>query len=60
MAQEALDLFMKFLEENPEDMAAAKELRGREIVGYARAKGFSFTWDELQARQALIHMIEGT
>jgi hypothetical protein len=60
MAQDELDQFMKFLEDNPEEMAAVKELRGREIVGYARAKGYRFSWEDLQARQALVHLIEGT
>lgn len=60
MSQEHIDQLMEYLKEHPDEMEAVHSMLLHEIVDFASKKGFEISSEELQARQALIHLINGT
>lgn len=60
MSQDNIDKFLEWLENHPDKKKEIKGLKASGLAGYALALGFKFTVDEIKARQALIHLIEGT
>lgn len=60
MSQDELDRLFEFLRTHPEEMERMRNLGCARFVKQARRMGYLIDEDELLARQALIHMIEGT
>ncbi len=60
MSQENIDHLMEYLREHPEEMETVQSMLLHELVDLAAQKGFDTCAEELQARQALIHLINGT
>lgn len=60
MSQDEIDRLFAHLDENPADREKLRGLDLARFVERARAMGYDIEAEELQARQALIHMTEGT
>ncbi|EFL51284.1 conserved hypothetical protein [Solidesulfovibrio fructosivorans JJ]] len=60
MSQDAIDQFIEYLRENKDDLILVSGMPLDELIEYAARRGFSFTAEELKARQALVHLVEGT
>ncbi len=60
MSQENIDNLMAYLKEHPDEKETVQSMLLHEIVEFAGKKGFTISAEELQARQALIHLINGT
>jgi len=60
MSQDELDRFFRHLEEHPEERGKVRELYLMQLVKLAREQGFAVDADDFLARQALVHLIEGT
>jgi len=60
VSQQEIDNFFKHLEENPPEMERMKAMVTEEIVNYAERLGYTFDTEELEARQALVHLFNGT
>jgi hypothetical protein len=60
MSQDDIDRLLAYLREHPEEMQRVHAMLAREIVAFAAMKGFEITEEELKARQALVHLINGT
>ncbi|MEF3695702.1 Nif11-like leader peptide family natural product precursor [Desulfolutivibrio sp.] len=60
MSQDDIDRLMAYLREHPVEMQRVHTMLTRELVAFAAMKGFEITEEELQARQALVHLINGT
>jgi len=60
MSQEAIDQFLAWLQADKDRLLLVGGLPLSELVAHAAAHGFVFTVEELKARQALVHLVEGT
>ena len=60
MGQDDIDRLMASLRDHPEEMRRVRAMPVRDVVAYAAGKGFAVTEEELEARQALAHLIFGT
>ncbi len=60
MGQEEIDRFLDYLRENKDRLLLVGGMPLSELVEYAGSLGFHFTAEELKARQALVHLMEGT
>lgn len=60
MSQDDIDRLMAYLRDHPEEMRRVRAMPVRDVAAYAAGKGFSVTREELEARQALAHLIFGT
>ena len=60
MSQEAIDRFLLWLQADKDRLLLVGGMPVTELVAHAAAQGFVFTVEELKARQALVHLVEGT
>ncbi|MHC1790036.1 Nif11-like leader peptide family natural product precursor [Solidesulfovibrio sp.] len=60
MSQEAIDRFLAWLRDDNDRLLLVGGMTVDELVAHAAARGFAFTAEELKARQALVHLVEGT
>ncbi len=60
MSQQEIDRFFQYLKETPGEMDKAKAMMIDQVMALATAKGFRFDKEELEARQALVHLFWGT
>jgi len=60
MSQDAIDRFIEYLRGNKDDLIMVSGMPLDELIAYAGKHGFIFTAEELKARQALVHLVEGT
>ncbi|WP_428559194.1 MAG: Nif11-like leader peptide family natural product precursor [Solidesulfovibrio sp. DCME] len=60
MSQEAIDRFLEYLRQDRDRLLLVGGMPLDELVAYAASHGFAFTAEELKARQALVHLVEGT
>lgn len=60
MSQEEIDRFIEYLRDNKDRLLLVGGMPLAELVAYAASLGFRFTAEELKARQALVHLMEGT
>ncbi len=59
MSQEQINAFLAYLKNHPEEQRLLRKRKVDFIVGYAAARGYTFTAEELQARQALDYLARG-
>ncbi|MEA4855475.1 Nif11-like leader peptide family natural product precursor [Solidesulfovibrio sp.] len=60
MSQDAIDRFLEYLRADKDRLLLVGGMPLGELVAYAASLGFVFTAEELKARQALVHLVEGT
>ena len=60
MSQENIDRYLQWLQADKDQLLLVSGLSLAELVEHAAALGFVFTVEELKARQALVHLMEGT
>jgi len=60
MSQDDIDRFLEHLREDKDELLLVSGMPLDELVAHAASLGFSFTAEELKARQALVHLVEGT
>ena len=60
MSQDSIDQFLAWLQFDKERLLLVGGMSLDELVAHAAAHGFVFTAEELKARQALAHLMDGT